>query len=140
MKKPKVITETTVIERVDTIKKWYPVTKYVTLKDYEFFEFPRDSIIYIGKKDTVAVPIPIEQRTYTDDSTYFCKISGYHPTLDYIETYSKTTEKTITNTIVKKPLVSIGPSISLGYDPVNKTLSPTVGISVIIPFYSIYSK
>ena len=138
MKKPKVVTETIVIERVDTIKQWYPVTKYVTLKDFEFFEFPRDSIIETYKRDTVAVPIPIEQRTYTDDSTYLCKISGYHPTLDYIETYNHTT--TITNTVEKKPIISIGPSISLGYDPLHKTLSPTVGISVVIPLYSIYLK
>lgn len=137
-KHPVKVTETVVEHRTDTLKFWYPVTKYVTLKDFEFFEFPRDSIIETYKRDTVAVPIPIEQRTYTDDSTYFCKISGYHPTLDYIETYNHTT--TITNTIQRKPIISIGPSISLGYDPVNKTLSPTVGISVVIPLYNIYLK
>ena len=132
------ITETIVEHRTDTLKQWYPVTKYVTIKDFEFFEFPKDSIIYIGKTDTVAVPIPIEQRTYTDDSTYFCKVSGYHPTLDYIETYQKTV--TVTNTIERKPIVCIGPSVSMGYDFGTKTYNTTVGISVVIPIFTWYSK
>lgn len=135
-KHPVKVTETVVEHRTDTLKFWYPVTKYVTLKDFEFFEFPRDSIIETYKRDTVAVPIPIEQRTYTDDSTYLCKISGYHPTLDYIETYQKTT--TITNTIIKRPIISIGPAISVGYDPWRKQFSNSIGVSIIIPVYSIY--
>ena len=137
-KEPKVITETIVEHRTDTLKQWYPVTKYVTIKDYEFFEFPKDSIIYIGKTDTVAIPVPIEQRTYTDDRTYFAKISGYHAALDYIEVYQKTT--TVTNTIERKPIVCIGPSVSLGYDPVSKTCNSTIGFSVTVPIFTWYLK
>lgn len=138
MRKPKVITETKIEYRTDTLKQWYPVTKYVTIKDYEFIEVPKDSIIYTYKRDTVAIPVPIEERTYTDDSTYFCKISGYHPSLDYIETYNRQT--TITNTIVKKPVLSIGPSVNAGFNPVTGKLDWSIGVSVMFPLYSIYTR
>jgi hypothetical protein len=138
MKEPKVITNTVIEHKTDTLHHWYPVTKYVTIKDFEFFEFHKDSLIYIGKTDSVAVPIPIEQRTYTDDSTYYAKVSGYHACLDYIEVYQKTT--TIERTLERKPLLVVGPSVSLGYDPISKTCNTTIGLAVTVPIFTWYKK
>lgn len=129
---PEIIIE----ERVDTVKIEKPVPTYVYLKEFYFYDIPKDSLIYIHNTDTVQVPIPIEEKTFTDDSTYLCTISGFRPSLDYIETYQKTT--TITNTIIKRPIISIGPAISVGYDPWRKQFSNSIGVSIIIPVYSIY--
>ena len=46
--------------------------------------------------DSVYVEVPIESKTY-EDSTYRAQVSGWHPSLDWIEVYQKTT--TITNYI-----------------------------------------
>jgi hypothetical protein len=55
------------------------------------------------EKDSVEVAFPVEQREYRD-STYYAIVSGAvvgdrRPTLDYIETYEKTT----TSEVVLKP-------------------------------------
>lgn len=135
-REPKVIEKVIVEERVDTLKIIKPVPSYVTLKDYVFFDFPVDSIVYVHDTDTVQIPIPIEEKTFTDDSTYKCVISGFHTNLDYIEVYNKTT--TITNNVIKKPILVLGPSVSIGYDPFNKSFGSSLGISIVIPVYSVY--
>ena len=95
-------------------------------------------MIYVESPDSshVQIPIPIEEKTYTDDSTYTAVISGFRPNLESIEVYQKTT--TITQTIYKRPLVSFGIGIGVGFDPVHKTCSPTISLQATIPFYSIY--
>ena len=139
LKKPKEIIKETVTERTDTIYIEKPVPTFITLKDYAFFEFPKDSLIYVTDTDTVLIPIPIEEKVY-EDSTYYCRISGYNANLEELKVYQKTIEHTIEKTIKQKPLLSIGPSASIGYDPINKKLSTTVGFSIILPIWSYYLK
>lgn len=58
--------------------------------------------------DTLYVALPREEKTYKGED-YLARVSGYMPSLDYIETYPKTT--TITQTItdrVSKNFVSAG--------------------------------
>ena len=130
-------TKETIVERVKTItiKEPVPVTTYLSKPILIPFETEK----IVVQNDTTFIILDREVKEYRD-TNYYCRISGYQPVLEQLDIYQKTVEHTITNNIYKKPIVSIGPSISLGYDPVNKTLSPTVGISVVIPLYSIYSK
>lgn len=72
------------------------------------------TIIETDKGDSIEVSFPIEQREYKD-STYYAVVSGAvvgdrRPSLDYIETYSKTT----TSEVVLQP----------------KRLRPYIGCSV----------
>jgi hypothetical protein len=80
----------------------------------------------------VFVELEKTEKTYKDDSTYECKISGVEPNLDYIKVFPKTTiitnEKVITNTITKKPHFSWGIQTGLGYGVINKKLDVFVGL------------
>lgn len=64
--------------------------------------------------DTIAVPVPIEQKRY-DDSLYTAWVSGYEPALDSIALHQPEVVNTITRTIVKPaPRWSIGPAVGVG--------------------------
>lgn len=67
-----------------------------------------------AKPDTafVEIPVPVEVKTYAD-STYRAQVSGYRPSLDWIEVYQKTT--TITQYIDHPaPRWSFGVTAGLG--------------------------
>ena len=111
-KKP-VETITKIERRVDTIKLRDPVPVYTTLKSYQFFDFPVESIVYVDSTSNVQVEIPIEQKTYRD-SNYLAVVSGFQPNLDYIEVYNQTTTITTTNVVTYRPLVSFGVGATAG--------------------------
>lgn len=61
-----------------------------------------------AKPDTtfVEIPVQMEEKVY-EDSTYRAQVSGWHPSLDWIEVFART--QTITSTIVKEaPRWSLG--------------------------------
>lgn len=129
---------TVVEERVDTVKIEKPVPVFTNLVCYKFFDFPVESVVY--KDSLVQVQVPIEEKTFTDDSTYTAKVSGFHPNLESIEIYQHNTTITHTQTqvIYKKPIVSLGVGASAVWNPVTKQFDWGVGVSVVVPLYSIY--
>ena len=65
-------------------------------------------------RDTIQVPVPIEQKRY-EDSLYTAWVSGYQPQLDSIALHQPEVITTIERTIVKPaPRWSIGPSVGMG--------------------------
>lgn len=137
LKKPRVEYKETIVERIDTLTIEKPVPQYVYIKSYEFFETVKDSLIYIHDTDSVYIPIPIEVKEYRD-SSYFCRISGYHPNLEQLYIYQKTIEHTIERTIKQKPFLTFGVGVSFGYNPITRQFEPIVGANITIPLYSIY--
>lgn len=97
--------ETVITEHTDTVFCDRPVVVYDTLSRWETVYFPQKPDVK-QVADTLSAPktdiqpivtdsavlIPISSKVYTDDSTYRCQVSGYHATLDWIETYHKTIE------------------------------------------------
>ena len=90
-------TDTTFIDRpvvvYDTISRWETV--YIPQKQEnkpmaDTLSAEKTEIKPIVTDSTLL--IPITSRVYTDDSTYRCQVSGYHATLDWMETYHKTIE------------------------------------------------
>ena len=78
--------------------------------------------------DSVSLTLEIETRVY-EDSLYRAQVSGpavagYHPTLDWIETYSRT--QTITRTRRNRFAVTAG--VGAAYTP--QGFQPTVGVQV----------
>ena len=78
--------------------------------------------------DSVSLALEIETRVY-EDSLYRAQVSGpavagYHPTLDWIETYSRT--QTITRTRRNRFAVTAG--VGAAYTP--RGIQPTVGVQV----------
>lgn len=95
---------TTTITKVDTSRYYQPIAisrnelSSKTLQLPKLLFAPADTVVktmVVIEKDSVEVSFPVEQRVY-QDSTYRAVVSGAvvgnrRPTLDYIETYNRTT-------------------------------------------------
>lgn len=86
--------------------------------------------------DSAKVILPIERKVY-GDSTYRAVVEGFNPSLVSLEIYPPKQIITVTKTQshLIKPKIVIGPSISMGYDPIRGRVSPVVGISVTFPLF-----
>lgn len=80
-------------------------------------------------RDTLYLSLPREEKTYRD-STYMAVVSGYRPSLDYIEVYRKTVTVT-TDRYLEAPRwsfgVSAGPGVLLDYKG-----QPHLGVGAVI--------
>lgn len=138
--------DTTLVEKWDTIHDTLPpvkgerVVKYITIP---CSNSQPDSLTSGGViKDSMPnslITLPIVQRKYTDDSTYTAYVSGAKidsfPRLDSIMVRQKTIERTITNNIYRDRnglKVKLRPSVSAGYDPLNKQWGVMLGGAVVI--------
>lgn len=79
--------------------------------------------------DTVAVPVSIERKTY-EDSSYRAVVSGWHPSLDTLDIFQKTTiiEKEVRVPVKTSPRWSFG--VTAGYGAGKDGLTPFVGVGV----------
>ena len=121
----------------DTVPKY--ITKWKTKVDTLFKE--NDSTPHV-----VELKGKTYSKTFTDDNdtiTYHAHVSGYdvdssqYPRLDSIEfnlrRFIKQTNTTSTQVVKvprKQKLLTTSPSITLGYDPINKQWGAMVGISL----------
>lgn len=74
-----------------------------------------------------------EAKVYTDDSTYTAWVSGVRPSLDSIQTYSKTryVDRYIYRDVVHQPKTKRwGVGLSAGYGVGKSGLSPVVAVTV----------
>ena len=122
-----------VIEKVTTEIKHDTITdsipKLVEVNIIKYKKVP----VYLTdtiKGDTVYINLPIEQKKYTDDSTYTAYISGYEPKLDSINIFRKTIfqKQTITIKEKDKKRIVFGPTVNIGYDVKNKQAGYSIGI------------
>lgn len=109
---PTVIVQTDTITRIDTIMREKPIYRYSYIHDTVRTNF---TTVY---HDTVQVDVPIERKVYAEDSLYRAVVSGWHPSLDTLIVFPKTTEITITKTVKVPPPrfclgVTAGPSVLL---------------------------
>lgn len=108
----------------DTLKYDKPKPQIVTIKDTIYIL--KDSV----KTEGDSIILEREEKTYTDDSTYNVKISGFKPELEEISIYPKTyiIEKTKTVTIEKKRKFNIGLQVGSGIGLFTKQPDVYVGI------------
>ena len=110
----------------------------------------RDTLFKYKENDTIPHVVQLKGKTYsktiTDDNdtiTYQAHISGYdvdsqeYPRLDSIEfnlrrfvTHTNTTSTQVVNVPKKRQFITTSPSITVGYDPINKQWGAMVGLSV----------
>lgn len=115
------------------------ITKWKTKTDTLFKE--NDSIPHI---------VELKEKTYSntitdsnDTITYHAHVSGYdvdssqYPRLDSIEftlkrfiTLTNTTSKQVVNVHQKRQFITTSPSVTFGYDPLNKQWGAMVGVSL----------
>ena len=106
----KVIRDTVELVKYDTIVREKPVSRYSYIRDTVRTYFTTI------QHDSVLVEVPIESRTYAEDSLYYITISGWKPSLDTLILWPKETVITVTNTILPKPAkwsfgLTAGPSV-----------------------------
>lgn len=101
--------QTDTIIKVDTVREAYPIeiskevvrTEYVVVRDT------------MRIKDTLYLSLPMERRVYGSDD-FYAEVTGYKPSLDYIEVFPKT--RVVTERIVeKRKMNSISAGVELGY-------------------------
>ena len=122
---------------IDTVPQY--ITKWKTKTDTLFKE-----------NDTIPHIVQLKGKTYsntiTDDNdtiTYQAHVSGYdvdsseYPRLDSIGftlrrfiTQTNTTTTQVMNVPQKRQFITTSPSVTLGYDPINKQWGAMVGLSV----------
>lgn len=83
--RPETIIQRDTLVRVDTVKELYPVSIREEIVDTLRIMI-RDTI---RVKDTLYMNLPLEKKLYSS-SEYYAEVSGYRPSLDYIEVYPKT--------------------------------------------------
>ena len=114
-----------------------PVDGTDVRKEYHFLPMVRTERDTVLKTDTVKlhdsvlVEVPITSKHY-QAKEYDAWVSGYNQALDSIKVYQEKqiiTEK-VTVTKTKRKPWGVGFHVGYGYDPVNKTASPFVGVGL----------
>lgn len=107
--KTPIVQRDTIVYR-DTIREAYPIeiSKEVVRKEYVVV---RDTMRI---KDTLYLSLPMERRVYGSDD-FYAEVTGYKPSLDYIEVFPKTRiiKETITQSVTNRNALSIG--MEFGY-------------------------
>jgi hypothetical protein len=106
--RPQTIIQRDTLVRVDTVKELYPVSIREEIMD-TLRVVVRDTIRI---KDTLYLSLPLEKKLYAS-SEYYAEVSGYRPSLDYIEVYPKTK---IVKEYVNQPSESRN-ALSFGIEP-----------------------
>ena len=126
--------QTVITTRVDTIRDTIPTIKWEKEIYYITDTFRVKAIIHdtINNEVKSVVDIPINQKVYSDDSTYTAYVSGYRQELDSINVYRKETfiDRQVTITKKDNKHFGFGPAIWGGYGFQNKKLEWGVGFSV----------
>lgn len=94
-----------------------------------------DTVLLKVPGDTIYkwMEIPIEQKEFKTDY-YHAKISGYKPSLDFIETYNRTITIHDVETVIKRQRWSIGVGVGVGTD--GRKVFPYAGVGF---YYNIFS-
>lgn len=106
--RPETIIQRDTLVRVDTVKESYPVPVRNEIVD-TLRIVVRDTI---RVKDTLYVNLPLEKKLYAS-SEYYAEVSGYRPSLDYIEVYPKTK---IVKEYISQPATNRN-TLSFGIEP-----------------------
>ena len=106
--RPETIIQRDTLVRVDTVKESYPEPVRDEIVD-TLRIVVRDTI---RVKDTLYVNVPLEKKLYAS-SEYYAEVSGYRPSLDYIEVYPKTK---IVKEYVSQPATNRN-TLSFGIEP-----------------------
>lgn len=125
------VVKTDTITKVDTVivEKPIPDTIYLT-------KIVTDTV-YSTDSVKVEVQLPIETKTYTDDSTYNVQISGFKAELDKIEVFPRTTtiyKEKVQEIALKQPLIKHGVQVGVGYGMINNKPDFYIGYGISINF------
>jgi hypothetical protein len=125
------VVKTDTITKVDTVivEKPIPDTIYLT-------KIVTDTV-YSTDSVKVEVQLPIETKTYTDDSTYNVQISGFKAELDKIEVFPRTTtiyKEKVQEIALKRPIINHSLQVGVGYGMIHNKPDLFIGYGISINF------
>lgn len=106
--RPQTIIQRDTLVRIDTVKELYPVSIKEEIVDTIYVPIEKTILI----KDTLYLSLPLEKKLYAS-SEYYAEVSGYRPSLDYIEVYPKTK---IVKEYISQPTTNRN-TLSFGIEP-----------------------
>lgn len=139
----------TIVTTTDTVYETKTLTdtvpQYITR-----WKTKTDTLFKYKENDTIPHIVELKGKTYSktitdsnDTITYHAHISGYdvdnqeYPRLDSIGfslrrlvTHTNITSKQVVNVPQKRQFITTSPSVTFGYDPINKQWGAMVGVSV----------
>lgn len=119
-------TDTVTIIKIDTLR-----LSNVVYRDR--WHIRNDTVIHqINDTTYIPVPIPIDRYLFTDDTTYRAEISGYNVTLNKMDVYRRTLDRTITiDKLIKPKPKRWGIGIQAGYGiNTDGHVRPYIGVGV----------
>ena len=119
-----VINDTVQVTKTDTIWREKPVFVASSVIRHDTVRFAS------LERDTVFVDVPIERRVYEEDSLYRAVVSGWHPSLDTLMVFPKTTTITIREKVPVPDRRRWGIGIQAGAGATKNGLTPYVGVGV----------
>lgn len=117
--------DTVIVTRIDTVSLTNVVYR-------DRWRVRTDTVTLHEDGDTVRIPIPIDRYLFTDDTTYRAEISGFNVSLDKLDVYNRTIERTVTLERIMKPKPKRwGLGLQAGYG-INTSgqLNPYFGVGV----------
>ena len=100
------VTDTLYLYKVDTVYYEKPVYKTRTVVD----------TVYLAGCNDGEIPLPIEQKHYSQEGVYDAWVSGYQPELDSISVYRKTEYQIITNEVeTVRETTNVGVYANVGF-------------------------
>ena len=102
--------DTTIVR--DTLLVYRPVPVKVTQKETLLVEVTDT----LRVKDSLYITMPKEVKIYANDD-YYAEVSGYHPSLDYLEIYQKNVVISKTEIPTKKNYLSAGVEVGWCINP-----------------------
>lgn len=112
-------------ERVDTMRVYYPQLKFATISDSLYI--PVTDTVTVN--DTVFVKVPREEKVYEEKDRYYAVVSGYKPSLDFLEVYNKETTITINHDYSRWTLGAYAGYGATAYQQ-KVVLGPQLGVGV----------
>lgn len=119
-----VVNDTVQVTKTDTIWREKPVSVASSVIRHDTVR------LATLERDTVFVDVPIERRVYQEDSLYRAVVSGWHPSLDTLMVYPKTTTITIREKVPVPDRRRWGIGIQAGAGATRNGLTPYVGVGV----------
>lgn len=115
------VTDTLYLYKVDTVYYEKPVYKTRTVID----------TVYLACGNDDEIPLPIEQKHYSEEGVYDAWVSGYQPELDSISVYRKTEYQIITNEVeTVRETTNVGVYANVGFVAFNGLNGGHVGITL----------
>lgn len=121
---------------IDTVSMLHVDTvRYVQVQYRDRWRVRTDTLIQVINGDTVFVPVPIDRYTFTDDTSYRAVVSGYNVSLDRLDIFRPTIERTITiREPARKRRFGLGLQCGYGISMPNGTFHTYIGVGISYNF------